>query len=295
MKVTLPQLRELKIAGTPIVMVTAYDLPSARIVDSAGVDLVLVGDSAANTVLGHDPISTVRATMDELVILTRAVSRGCEHAMVIGDLPFMSYQVSDEDAVRNAGRFVKDAGADCVKLEGSGTSLARAAAIVAAGIPVMGHIGLTPQTATMLGGHKAQGRQWHHAKRLYDDALALEAAGCFGIVLECVPEAVSTAISKRLTIPTIGIGSGAGTDGQVLVLHDLLDMHGADTFQPKFVKRFAHVGEAMREGVTAYANEVRGRTFPAPEHAFPIAPEELSAFTTAVEAGSAEDNILADW
>jgi 3-methyl-2-oxobutanoate hydroxymethyltransferase len=215
--------------------------------------------------------------------------------MVVGDLPFMSYQVSDEDAVRNAGRFVKDAGADCVKLEGSGTSVARAAAIVAAGIPVMGHIGLTPQTATMLGGYKAQGRQWHHAKRLYDDALALEAAGCFGIVLECVPEAVSTAISKRLTIPTIGIGSGAGTDGQVLVLHDLLDMHGAETFQPKFVKRFAHVGDAMRDGVTAYANEVRGRTFPAPEHAFPIAPEELSAFTTAVEAGSAEDNILADW
>ena len=233
--------------------------------------------------------------MDELVILTRAVSRGCEHAMVIGDLPFMSYQVSDEDAVRNAGRFVKDAGADCVKLEGSGTSLTRAAAIVAAGIPVMGHIGLTPQTATMLGGHKAQGRQWHHAKRLYDDALALEAAGCFGIVLECVPEAVSAAISKRLTIPTIGIGSGAGTDGQVLVLHDLLDMHGADTFQPKFVKRFAHIGEAMHEGVKAYADEVRGHTFPAPEHAFAITPEELSAFTTAVEAGSAEDNILADW
>jgi 3-methyl-2-oxobutanoate hydroxymethyltransferase len=295
MKGTLPHLRELKIAGTPIVMVTAYDLPSARIVDSAGVDLVLVGDSAANTVLGHDPISTVRATMDELVILTRAVSRGCEHAMVIGDLPFMSYQVSDEDAVRNAGRFVKDAGADCVKLEGSGTSVTRAAAIVAAGIPVMGHIGLTPQTATMLGGHKAQGRQWHHAKRLYDDALALEAAGCFGIVLECVPEAVSAAISKRLTIPTIGIGSGAGTDGQVLVLHDLLDMHGADTFQPKFVKRFAHIGDAMRDGVKAYADEVRGRTFPAPEHVFTITPEELSAFTTAVEAGSAEDNILADW
>ncbi len=295
MKVTLPHLRELKIAGTPIVMVTAYDLPSARIVDSAGVDLVLVGDSAANTVLGHDPISTVGATMEELLILTRAVARACENPLVIGDLPFMSYQVSDEDAVRNAGRFVKDAGADCVKLEGSGTSLTRAAAIVAAGIPVMGHIGLTPQTATMLGGHKAQGRQWHHAKRLYDDALALEAAGCFGIVLECVPEAVSAAISKRLTIPTIGIGSGAGTDGQVLVLHDLLDMHGADTFQPKFVKRFAHIGEAMHEGVKAYADEVRAHTFPAPEHAFAITSEELSAFTTAVEAGSAEDNILADW
>ena len=201
---------------------------------------MLVGDSAANTVLGHDPVSTVRATMDELVILTRAVSRGCEHAMVIGDLPFMSYQVSDEDAVRNAGRFVKDAGADVVKLEGSGTSVAaRRGASSRAGIPVMGHIGLTPQTATMLGGHKAQGRQWHHAKRLYDDALALEAAGCFAIVLECVPEAVSAAISRRLTIPTIGIGSGAGTDGQVLVLHDLLDMHGADDVP-------AEVREALR-------------------------------------------------
>ena len=202
--------------------------------------------------------------MDELVILTRAVSRGCKHAMVIGDLPFMSYQVSDEDAVRNAGRFVKDAGADVVKLEGSGTSVARAAAIVSAGIPVMGHLGLTPQTATMLGGHKAQGRQWHHAKRLYDDALALEAAGCFAIVLECVPEAVSAVISRRLTIPTIGIGSGAGTDGQVLVLHDLLDMHGAETFQPKFVKHFAHVGEAMLAGVSAYADEVRGAELPRP-------------------------------
>ena len=273
MKVTLPHLRELKLAGTPIVMVTAYDLPTARIVDSAGVDLVLVGDSAANTVLGHDPISTVRATMDELVILTRAVSRGCERAMVIGDLPFMSYQVSDEDAVRNAGRFVKDAGADVVKLEGSGTSIARAAAIVAAGIPVMGHIGLTPQTATKLGGHKAQGREWHHAKRLYDDAIALESAGCFGIVLECVPEAVAAAISKRLTIPTIGIGSGAGTDGQVLVLHDLLGMH--DGFKPKFVKRYANVKAEMVRGVTAYAEDVRTRAFPAPEHAYGIAPEEL--------------------
>src|SRR5436190_9563102 len=159
MKVTLPHLRELKIGGTPIVMVTAYDLPTARIVDSAGVDLVLVGDSAANTVLGHDPISTVRATMDELVILTRAVSRGCERAMVIGDLPFMSYQVSDEDAVRNAGRLVKEGGADAVKLEGAGPSLERVRAIVASGIAVMGHLGLTPQTATALGGHKAQGRQ----------------------------------------------------------------------------------------------------------------------------------------
>jgi 3-methyl-2-oxobutanoate hydroxymethyltransferase len=294
-KVTLPHLRELKLAGTPIVMVTAYDHPSARIVDAAGVDLVLVGDSAANTVLGHDPVSTVGATMEELLVLTRAVSRGCERALVIGDLPFMSYQVSDEDAVRNAGRFVKDAGAAVVKLEGAGHSIRRAAAIVGAGIPVMGHIGLTPQTATMLGGHKAQGRSWHHAKRLYDDALALEAAGCFAIVLECVPEPVAAAISRRLTIPTIGIGSGAGTDGQVLVLHDLLDMRSGDGFLPRFVKQFAHIGDAMREGVSAYAAEVRGRTYPAVEHTYPIASEELSAFETAIEAGSAEDNVLSDW
>ncbi len=164
MKLSLPQLHELKLARTPIVMVTAYDHPSGRIVDEAGVDMVLVGDSAANIVLGHDPSRRCGATMDELLILTRAVARACEHALVIGDLPFMSYQVSDEDAVRNGGRFIKEAGADAVKLEGAGPSLQRAAALVAAGIPVMGHIGLTPQTATMLGGHKAQGRQWQHAE-----------------------------------------------------------------------------------------------------------------------------------
>ncbi len=295
MKVTLPHLRELKLTGTPIVMVTAYDHPSARIVDEAGVDLVLVGDSAANTVLGHDPVSTVGATMDELVILTRAVSRGCERALVVGDMPFMSYQVSDEEAIRNAGRFVKDAGAAAVKLEGAGPSVARAAAIVGAGIPVMGHIGLTPQTATMLGGHKVQGRQWHHAKRLYDDALTLEAAGCFALVLECLPEPVAAAISRRVAIPTIGIGAGAATDGQVLVLHDLLDMRGGDGHLPRFVKQFAHVGEAMRDGVSTFAAEVRGRAYPAQEHTYPITPEELSAFETAIEAGSAEDNVLADW
>ncbi len=296
MKVTLPHLHELKLAGTPIVMVTAYDHPSGRIVDQAGVDLVLVGDSAANTVLGHDPVSTVRATMEELLILTRAVSRACTAPLVIGDLPFMSYQVSDEDAVRNGGRFIKEAGADAVKLEGGGQSVQRAAALVAAGIPVMGHIGLTPQTATMLGGHKAQGRQWQQARALYESAIALEAAGCFGIVLECVPEPVAAAISRRLSIPTIGIGSGAATDGQVLVLHDLLDIHPDSGEMPRFIKAYAHIGAAMREGVEAYASEVRARAFPAPEHTYPIAPDQLSAFETAIAAaGTADDNILADW
>jgi 3-methyl-2-oxobutanoate hydroxymethyltransferase len=296
MKVTLPHLHELKLAGTPIVMVTAYDHPSGRIVDQAGVDLVLVGDSAANTVLGHDPVSTVRATMEELLILTRAVSRACTTPLVIGDLPFMSYQVSDEDAVRNGGRFIKEAGADAVKLEGGGQSVQRAAALVAAGIPVMGHIGLTPQTATMLGGHKAQGRQWQEARALYDSAIALEAAGCFAIVLECVPEPVAAAISRRLAIPTIGIGSGAATDGQVLVLHDLLGIHPDSGQLPRFIKEYAHIGAAMRDGVEAYASEVRARAFPAPEHTYPIAPDQLSAFETAIAAaGTADDNILADW
>ncbi|HEY2869794.1 MAG TPA: 3-methyl-2-oxobutanoate hydroxymethyltransferase [Gaiellales bacterium] len=295
MKISLPELNDMKLAGTPIVMVTAYDHPSGRIVDQAGVDLVLVGDSAANTVLGHDAVSTVGATMDELLVLTRAVARACTRPLVIGDLPFMSYQVSDEDAVRNGGRFIKEAGADAVKLEGGGQSVQRAAALTAAGIPVVGHIGLTPQTATFLGGHKAQGRQWQQAKALYDSAVALQAAGCFAIVLECVPAPVAAAISRRLTIPTIGIGSGAATDGQVLVLHDLLDIRPDADFLPKFVKQFAHVGAAMREGVSAYANEVRSRSYPAPEHTYAIDPDQLSAFEIAVEAGAGGDNVLADW
>jgi 3-methyl-2-oxobutanoate hydroxymethyltransferase len=295
MKISLPQLHDMKLAGTPIVMVTAYDHPSGRIVEQAGVDLVLVGDSAANTVLGHDALSTVGATMDELLVLTRAVARACTRPLVIGDLPFMSYQVSDEDAVRNGGRFIKEAGADAVKLEGGGQSVQRAAALTAAGIPVMGHIGLTPQTATLLGGHKAQGRQWQQAKALYDSAVALQAAGCFGLVLECVPEPVAAAITRRLTIPTIGIGSGAATDGQVLVLHDLLDIRPDSDFRPKFVKQFGHVGAAMREGVAAYADEVRARSYPGPEHTYAIDPDQLSAFEIAVEAGAGGDNVLADW
>jgi 3-methyl-2-oxobutanoate hydroxymethyltransferase len=295
MKISLPQLHDMKLAGTPIVMVTAYDHPSGRIVEQAGVDLVLVGDSAANTVLGHDAVSTVGATMDELLVLTRAVARACTRPLVIGDLPFMSYQVSDEDAVRNGGRFIKEAGADAVKLEGGGQSVQRAAALTAAGIPVMGHIGLTPQTATLLGGHKAQGRQWQQAKALYDSAVALQAAGCFGLVLECVPEPVAAAITRRLTIPTIGIGSGAATDGQVLVLHDLLDIRPDSDFRPKFVKQFGHVGAAMREGVAAYADEVRARSYPGPEHTYAIDPDQLSAFEIAVEAGAGGDNVLADW
>jgi 3-methyl-2-oxobutanoate hydroxymethyltransferase len=291
-KLSLPALREMKRDGRPIVMITAYDHPSGRIVDAAGVDLVLVGDSAANVVLGHE--STVPATMDEMTMLTAAVNRGVENALVIGDLPFMSYQVSDAEAVANAGRLIKDGGADVVKLEGAGPSLERVRALVSAGIGVMGHIGLTPQTATALGGHKAQGRQADAARRLFLDAISLERAGCFALVLEAVPAPVATTISRRLTIPTIGIGSGPGTDGQVLVLHDMLGIPG-DGPEPRFVKRYAEIGELMGAAVATYATEVRSHVYPAEEHTYTIPLEELEAFQNAVDAGSIEENTLADW
>ncbi len=292
MKLSLPALREMKRDGRPIVMITAYDHPSGRIVDATGVDLVLVGDSAANVVLGHQ--STVPATMDEMTMLTAAVNRGVENALVVGDLPFMSYQVSDAEAVANAGRLIKDGGADVVKLEGAGPSLERVRALVSAGIGVMGHVGLTPQTATALGGHKAQGRQADAARRLFLDAISLERAGCFALVLEAVPAPVATTISRRLTIPTIGIGSGPGTDGQVLVLHDMLGIPG-DGPEPRFVKRYAEIGELMGAAVAAYATEVRNHVYPAEEHTYTIPPEELEAFQNAVDAGSIEENTLADW
>jgi len=213
---------------------------------------------------------------------------------VIGDLPFMSYQVSDAEAVTNAGRLIKEGGADVVKLEGAGPSLDRVRALVSSGIGVMGHIGLTPQTATALGGHKAQGRQADAARRLFLDAISLERAGCFALVLEAVPAPVATTISRRLTIPTIGIGSGPGTDGQVLVLHDMLGIPG-DGPEPRFVKRYAEIGELMGAAVAAYATEVRSHAYPAQEHTYTIPPEELEAFQNAVDAGSIEENTLADW
>ena len=292
MKVSLPDLRQMKAEGRPIVMITAYDHPSGRIVDAAGVDLVLVGDSAGNVVLGH--ASTVPATMDEMTMLTAAVSRAVEHALVIGDMPFMSYQVSDAEAVANAGRLIKEGGADVVKLEGAGPSIERVHALTAAGIGVMGHLGLTPQTATSLGGHKAQGRQAEAARRLFLDAVALEQAGCFGIVLEAVPAPVAGTISRRLGIPTIGIGSGPETDGQVLVLHDMLGIRG-DGPQPRFVKRYAEIGDMMAAAVSAYAQEVRARQYPGPEHTYSIPDEQLELFESAVDAGSIDDNTLADW
>jgi 3-methyl-2-oxobutanoate hydroxymethyltransferase len=279
-KLAITELVDLKARRQPIVMVTAYDAPSGRLADEAGADLVLVGDSAAMTVLGHD--STVPATMDEMVMLTRAVTRGARRPLVIADMPFGSFQVSDAAAVENAIRFVKEAGADAVKLEGAGPTLARVAAIVGAGIPVMGHVGLTPQSATMLGGFKAQGRTAEKAAQLVSDARALEAAGCFSIVLEAVPAPVAEEVTRRLAVPTIGIGAGVGTDGQVLVWHDLLGLY--DGTSPRFVKRYADLATTVRDAVSAYATDVRERRFPEEVHTYAIPDEELAAFRAAIGA-----------
>src|SRR6478609_9957748 len=273
-RVTLMKLAEKRALGEPIVMVTAYDHPSAKAVEAAGVDMVLVGDSAANNVLGYT--DTVPVTVEELLMLSAAVRRGLKTPLLIGDLPFGSYEASDAQAIATAQRFVKEAGCDAVKLEGGGASAERARAIVRAGVPVMGHVGLTPQTATMLGGYRAQGRTAARARHVLDDALALQEAGCFSIVFEAIPSAVTDAIMPYMEIPIIGIGAGPSTDGQVLVLHDLLTIH--DDFQPKFAKRFAAVKDEMRRGVDAYAEAVRTRAFPAPEHTYGIAPEELERF-----------------
>jgi 3-methyl-2-oxobutanoate hydroxymethyltransferase len=273
-KLPLPEVAEMKRRGDRIVMVTAYDAPSGRIADDAGVDLILVGDSAAMVVLGHD--STVPATVDEMIILTRAVNRGARRPLVVADLPFGSYQVSDAQALETSIRFLKEAAADAVKLEGAGPMLSRVRALTSAGIPVMGHIGLTPQTATMLGGFKAQGRNAAKAVQLYEDALALEAAGCFSIVLEAVPAPVAARITEALSIPTIGIGAGAGCDGQVLVWHDMLGLY--DGKSPRFVKRYADLATAIRDAVSAYADDVRERRFPEEVHTYGMSEDELRAF-----------------
>jgi 3-methyl-2-oxobutanoate hydroxymethyltransferase len=271
--VTLPELQDKKHLGEPIVMVTAYDFPSAQVAELAGVDMVLVGDSAAMTVLGYP--STVPVSTEELLMLASAVRRGLKTPFMVADLPFGSYEASNEQAVATAQRFIKEAGADAVKLEGGGVMVERARAIVAAGIPVQGHVGLTPQTATALGGYKAQGRTGDKALQVARDALALQEAGCFSIVFEAIPAAVSDELMPRMEIPVIGIGAGAATDGQVLVFHDLLGIY--DGMSPRFAKRFAHLKNEMVAGVSTYAEEVRRGAFPGPEHAYSIDPEELDA------------------
>jgi len=290
---TLPRLAEMNAAGEPIVMVTAYDHPSAQVVEQAGVDIVLVGDSAAMTVLGYD--STVPVGMDEMLMLAAAVRRGLVTPFLIGDMPFGSYEQSNEQAVANAQRFVKEAGCDAVKLERGGASVDRARAIVRAGIPVMGHVGLTPQTATALGGYKAQGRTAGRASQIAEEALALQAAGCFAIVFEAVPAAVTEALMPRMEIPVIGIGAGADTDGQVLVFHDLLGIFGGHA--PKFVKRYADVRGEMVAGVSEYAGEVRSGAFPAPEHIYSIEPAELAEFRAYLDQETLPSGTFshADW
>src|SRR5438477_4442372 len=271
---TLPRLAEKKRLGEPIVMITAYDYPSAQVAQAVGVDMVLVGDSGAMTVLG-DP-TTVPVSTDEILMLAAGVRRGLQTPLLVGDLPFGSYEASDQQAIETAQRFVKEAGCEAVKLERGGTSVQRARAIVDAGIPVMGHVGLTPQTATSLGGYRAQARTAQRALSVARDALALQEAGCFSIVFEAIPAAVSEVVCEQLEVPVIGIGAGPATDGQVLVFHDLLGIY--DGHAPRFAKRFGELREQMVAGVAAYASEVRRGSFPGPEHAYSIDEDELGAF-----------------
>jgi 3-methyl-2-oxobutanoate hydroxymethyltransferase len=278
-KTTVRTLQAKRDRGEPITVVTAYDYPSARAADAAGVDVILVGDSLGMVVLGYD--STLPVTMDDMIHHARAVRRGAERPLLVGDLPFMSYQTGPEDALRNAGRFLQEAGMDAVKLEGGRRVAATVRALVEAGIPVQGHVGLTPQSVRALGGYRVQGKTREAALALLADARALQDAGCFSLVLESVPARLAAYVSERLEIPTIGIGAGAGTSGQVLVYHDLLGLF--DAFQPRFVRRFAAAGEEIARGLAAYRAAVEDRTFPAAEHGYEIDDDEWRAFLAAAE------------
>ncbi len=265
-KVTLLTLRDKRTRGVPITMVTAYDYPSAVAVERSGVDVLLVGDSLAMVVLGLE--STVQVGMDEMILFAQAVRRGASHPFLVGDMPFLSYQADAAEAVRNAGRFLREAGMDAIKLEGGQEMAPTVEAIVRAGIPVMGHIGLTPQSASMLGGFRVQGKTAESARQLLEDARALQKAGCFSIVLESVPARVAKWITDQLEIPTIGIGAGTGCSGQVLVYHDLVGMF--DRFTPKFVKRYAETHGTLVQALTAYKDDVEAGRFPAEEHTYPM-------------------------
>jgi 3-methyl-2-oxobutanoate hydroxymethyltransferase len=267
-------LTAMKKRGEKIAVITAYDAPSARLAEAAGVECLLVGDSAAMTVLGHE--STVTITMDEMLMLTRAVVRGARSPLIVADMPFGSFQVSDKKAVEHAVRFIKDGGADAVKLEGAGRSLSRVRAIVGAGIPVMGHIGLTPQSAPMLGGYKPQGRTADQADRLIEDAQALAEAGCFAVVLEAIPGPIGAYITSGLTIPTIGIGAGASCDGQVLVWHDVLGLTPGHV--PQFVRQYADIGNQILEALARYVSDVRAGAFPEPRHTYSMPDAEFQRF-----------------
>ncbi len=261
-KLTTRQLRIMKRRGDKIAMVTAYDYTFSRIVDEAGIDIILVGDSLGNVVQGLD--TTIPVTLDEMIYHTRLAARGAKRALVVGDMPFMSFQVSPEEALRNAGRFLKEAGAMAVKLEGGQIMSETISCLASAGIPVMGHVGLTPQSVHQLGGYRVQGKKEKDAERLFADALAVQKAGAFSIVLECVPADLAKAVTEELKIPTIGIGAGPDCDGQVLVLHDLLGLTNGQV--PKFVKRFAELGSMTREAVGQYIDEVRSGKYPQKGH-----------------------------
>jgi 3-methyl-2-oxobutanoate hydroxymethyltransferase len=281
-KVTVHTLRTKKERGEPITMLTAYDYPGALAVDRAGVDAILVGDSLGMVVLGYD--TTLPVTMEDMLHHCKAVARGAKTAHLIGDMPFMSYQVSVQEAVHNAGRFLQEGGMEAVKLEGGRQMAQTIEAIVEAGIPVMGHIGLTPQSVNKLGGWKTQGKTADAAQRLVEDAHILEDAGCYAIVLEAIPDRVAELISHRLTIPTIGIGAGAGCDGQVLVLHDLLGLY--DRFTPKFVKQYASLHTEIHRALSDYLDEVKTHVFPAAEHSHSIADEEFRELLDKLEGVS---------
>lgn len=272
-KVTILDLQAKKERGEPITMLTAYDYPTALLVDRAGIDVVLVGDSLAMVVLGHE--NTLAVTMDEMIHHCKAVSKGARSAFLVGDMPFMSYQISKTEAVANAGRFLKEGGMDAVKLEGGQEMVSTIKAIIEAGIPVMGHVGLTPQSISKLGGYRVQGRDIEAAHKLLDDAAALEEAGCFSIVLEAIPDRLAKLITERASIPTIGIGAGPHCDGQVLVIHDLIGLF--DRFTPKFVKKYTDINAQILQALREFTEEVRDGIFPTAEHSYSISDEVFEA------------------
>ena len=265
--VTVSTLKALKQEKRPIVMVTAYDYPTAKLVDEAGVDVILVGDSLGMVVLGYD--STIPVTLEDMVHHTRAVARGAKRALIVADMPFLTYHGTREETLKNAGCLIQEGHAHAVKMEGGEEILPAVRACVQAGIPVMGHLGLTPQAVHQLGGYKVQGKDLASARKIVEDAKRLEEAGAFAIVLECVPEALARLVTETVSVPTIGIGAGAACDGQVLVFHDLVGF--ASDLKPKFVKQYADIGRDIRAAVARYAEEVRARRFPGPEHTFSMA------------------------
>jgi len=281
-KVTVPSLRRMKREGKRIAMVTAYDYPSAALAEKAGMDVILVGDSLGMVVLGYE--STTPVTMEEMLHHCRAVSRAAKRPMIVGDLPFMSYQASSEEAIRNSGRLVKEGGVDAVKPEGGSEFAQTVRAIARVGIPVMGHIGLTPQTAPLWGGYRVHGRTVAQAKRLLEDAKALEEAGAFSIVLEMVTAEAAKIVTEALSIPTIGIGSGPSCDGQVLVLHDMLGLF--ERFTPRFVKQYANLSAEVAKALQAYADDVKTGRFPGEEHSFHMAKEEYEKLPEEMRRGA---------